>query len=212
MNNDVDLETMREIFKDVRQHISIGKIVQLGLADDHNTLRVQCLMYPDQEREVVAEMTWDDINDCDMPEINDLVLLGFADGDDQTGYVIRFLSTIEEPIPSEVASGAKVVRSRSGKKLYIGGDTTMVEGNSIGIGKKGHTPSEPLVLGNVLVSMLTDLLTALTQSPLGETNLSTGITTLDPGIVSALNQIKSTYLTTSSSNIVSQVAFTERGT
>lgn len=196
-----DLEFLRDIFKDPRLHIGIGTVQQLGLASDGSVLRVMINLLPDN-REIVCEMTFADVYDVTFPEINDLVLVGHVDGDVDEAFVMKVISNKDEPIPALARTGDSVKYSRPGKKLYIGSDT------KIGIARPGVDPSEPLVLGNQLVAVLQALAKAFTDNAtqIGETNLMTGITTLDPGVVSAINSFVSSL-----SGIKSQIAFTESG-
>lgn len=198
-----DLEFLRELFKDPRLHIGIGTIAQLGLSMDKNTLRAQVNLMP-EEREVVCEVGWPDAGIISFPEVDDLVLCVFVDGDHQDGYVIKVLTTSDEPIPVFARLGHLVIYARAGKKAYLGSDT------KVGIGRPGVEPAEPLVLGTVLVNGLTALINAfLNAAYIVDTPMGNGF--LNPDIRTALGQFKTTYLTTSSSNIISQIAFSERG-
>lgn len=198
-----DLEFLREIFKDYRLHVGIGTITQLALADDSSSLRCQVLLLPD-EREIVADVCFPDVYDVTFPEAGDLVVVAFVDGHPDEAHVVARLNSDEEPIPAFAANGASVKYARPGKKLYLGSDT------KIGIARPNTEPSEPLVLGTVLVNGLTALLDAfLSASQIGQSAM--GPVALDPAVRTALNNFKSTYLTTTSTNILSQISFTERG-
>lgn len=198
-----DLELLREIFKDPRLHIGIGTITQLGLATNGNILRVQVNLLP-ENRVINCEMGFSDPNDVTFPEVDDLVLVAHVDGDVDEAFVIKVLSTDEEGIPLFAQTGNSVRYARAGKKLYIGSDT------KIGIGRPNVEPTEPLVLGNVAVSGLTALCNAfLNAAQIGQSGA--GPVALDPSVRTALNNFVTQFLTTSSSNILSQIAFTERG-
>ena len=200
-----DLEFLRELFKDDRLHIGIGTITQLGLSLDGNKLRAQVNLLP-ENREVVCMMTWDDIGRITFPEVNDLVLVAFCDGHPDEAHVIRILTTADEPIAKFAQSGHTITNSRPGKSNYIGSDT------KISLGRIDIDGTEPLVLGNVMVNALTALIKAFTDNA-GDIadNVTVGPCTLNAAVVTALNQFKATYLTASSTNIISTIAFTERG-
>lgn len=199
---DADLSLLREIFKDTRLHIGIGVITQLGLSLDASTLRVQVKLLP-EGREVVCVMTWPDTRDVSFPLVNHLVLCGFADGHPEDGHVLRVLTSRDEKIPTLAQSGHAVKYSQVGKKLYLGSDT------KVGVGRAGNDQSSPLVLGDVLVNGLTALCNAFLQaSQVVQTAMGPGY--LDPSVRTAIQQFMTTYLTTASTNINSQIAFTER--
>jgi hypothetical protein len=222
-----DLEVLREIFKDQRQHIAVGKITQLGPAPDRSCLRVQVMILDptaEVDREIVAVMSWDDAGpDCGVirfPEVADLVLVAFVDGDPDQAYVLKRLTSQEEKIPLKALDGHTVIAALAGKNVYLSSDT------KIFIGKPGNEGTEPVVLGNVLVSCLTDLVTqveaiisAIETNPMvicsapGQPGLiAPALKTALDSVKTALDTNKSNFLTTSSSNILSQLAFTERGT
>lgn len=202
-----DLEVMREVFKDVRQHIGVGVITQIGLATNGATLRVQVNMLP-EEREVVATMGFEAVGlntgIIDFPEINDLVLVAFVDGSPDDAYVLKRFPSTEEPIPAFAQTGNTVVYSHPGKKAYLGSNT------KVGIARPNAEPTEPLVLGQVLVNGLTALCNAfLNASQIGQHPL--GPVFLDPGVRTAITNFMTTYLNTASTNVLSQIGFTERG-
>lgn len=213
-----DLEFLREMFKDSRLHVGIGTIVDLGLSTGLGILRVKVNLLP-ENREIIAEMTFSDVNSVTFPEINDLAIVAFVDGHPDEAFVIKLVNNSEEQIPTFARSGHTVTYSRPGKKAYLGSDT------KVGIGRPDVEPTEPLVLGTVLqtylealeghIKALIDIMKAtpatITTAPgvLGVVNPA--YTTAVAAIETALDADKSTYLTTTSSNILSQIGFTERG-
>ncbi len=179
--------------------------MKLGLAQDKSALRVQVNLLP-ENREVVCMMGWEDIGSITFPEIKDLVIVGFANGSPNEAHVIKMLTTNEEKISAFAALGHTVRNSRPGKKNYIGSNT------KVGIGRIDVEPTEPLVLGNILIAALGALADALTSTSPFAQNIPAGITVdLNPDIVTAINLFKSTYLDSASTNIASAIAFTERG-
>lgn len=219
----MDLELLREIFKDQRLHIAIGKITQLGLSDDRSCLRVQVSILP-EEREIVAMMSWEavgaDAGFFMFPEINDLVIIGQAEGDHEQAFVLKRLTSREEKIPLQATNGHLVARSRAGTNAYLQSDTLAA------IGKPDGPADQPMVLGNVLKTALgnlydalTNLITKLDSDPVvicsapGQPGyIHPTLKTDIDAIKASLSSDKSTFVTTASSNIVSQIAFTERGT
>lgn len=203
-----DMEFLRECFKDLRTHVGLGTITDMSLSTDFSKLLVKVLLQP-EGREIVATMSFPDCGAdsgivC-FPELDDLVLVNMVDGDQDLAYVTARFSSIAEPIPLFARQGDTVVYSRPGKKMYVGSDT------KVGIGRPNIEPTEPLVLGNVTINGLTALVNAfLNASQIGQDLF--GPVFLDPALRTALTQFKTTYLTDASTNIVSQVAFTERGT
>lgn len=70
---------------------------------------------------------------------------------------------------------------------------------------------EPLVLGNVMKSFITDLITTLQTTPIGLTTSPGNPIAPNPSFVTATNALKAQYVTTPATNIVSTISFTERG-
>lgn len=226
-NRSIDLEVFREVFKDNRQHLGLGQITKLGPAPDRSCLRVQVLLMDptvESDREVVAFMSWDDAGpDCGsirFPETGDLVLLAWPDqGHPDLCYVIKRLTSKEEKLPIKAMDGHSVYQALGGKKAYLASDT------AIHLAKPDSDATEPLVLGNVLQSFLTDIIAqveaiiaAIETGPVvicsapGQPGLiHPSLKTALDAVKSALDTDKSTYLTTASSNILSQLAFTQRG-
>jgi hypothetical protein len=199
-----ELESLREIFKDVRQHVAIGVVKQAGLAQDNGSYRVQVSLLP-EEREIVCFMSFADVYDVTFPEIKDLVLVAFVDGHPDDAHVIARFPASDQPIPLLARSGHSVKYARPGKKMFVGSDT------KIGFARPDKDPIQPLVLGTVLQTFLTNVLNAfLNATQIGQSAM--GPVMLDPGVRTQLSQYLNTYLSTASTNILSQIAFTERGT
>lgn len=222
MSAPADIETLRSIFADRRTHVAVGKVVKLGLASDRSVLRAQCRVLT-QERDVVARVCWDacgpNSGSFQFPQVDDLVLLEFSEGDDNQVYLTKRLSNKTDKIPAQATGGHMVHRALSGKKLYLCSDEAIL------IGSGGASdPSEAMVLGDTLKTLLDNLidtvntaLGAIASGPVGLGNLGAPVPT-DAALASALNSavsdledFKSTYLTTEATNILSQLAFTERG-
>ncbi len=200
---DTDLEFLRELFKDSRLHVGIGTIKQLGLAIDSSVMRVMVNLLP-ENRKVVATMGWSEMYGVEFPELDDLVIVAFPDGSPDDCFVIKYVSTKDEKIPEFARTGHNVKYSRPGKKIYVGSDT------KVGIGRPNIEPTEPLVLGNVLMDFMTAFLNAFTQ-PAEVGACAVGPVFLDPAVRLALEAARLQFITTPTTNVVSQIAFTERG-
>lgn len=198
-----DLEALREIFKDVRQHITIGVVTKIGLAKDNSVLRVQVQTLP-SKMEHVAIMTFADVFDVTFPELGDLAILAYPDGELDEAHVVALVNSSEEKIPLFARTGHSVKSARVGKKLYLGSDT------KVALGRPDVEPTQPLVLGTVLQTFLENFVDAiLNATQIGMSAM--GPVMLDPGIRAALVSYRNTYLAAASTNILSQIAFTERG-
>lgn len=202
MNNG-DLEFWREAFSDLRQHIGIGVVTQMEMVEDASELRVLVNLLP-ENREVVAVMSFADVYDVTFPEMNDLLVVAFVDGEPDGAHVIARFSSDEEPIPVLARTGDSVKYARTGKKMFIGSDT------KIGIARPDKNPTQPLVLGTVMQAFMDAVLNAiLNASQVGQSAM--GPVFLDPALRASLVSIKSQYVDTAGTNFLSQIAFTERG-
>lgn len=210
-NAAIEIQALREVFKDNRLHFGIGLITGVELLSDNSALKVKLSVFPEQ-REIYATWSWDDIGPNSgtgsIPTVNDLVLFANVDGNDDLCFVIRRLSSKEDKIPKQAEGGHWFGRAKEGKKAYLLGDEKVLIGK--GTNADSADPTEPLVLGNILKTFLTNVLNEFLNAPQIGT-CAVGPVMLDPTIRTNLTQMKSTYLTTASSNIVSQIAFTERG-
>jgi hypothetical protein len=199
------------MFRDTRQHIALGKITKLGVADDRSCLRVQAkLLDPsvEEDREVVAVMAWDDVGpECGVirfPEVDDLVLLAFVDGHADECYVIKRLTSQEELIPLKALDGHTILAALAGKNVYLTSDT------KIFIGMPDNEGTEPLVLGDILKTCITGIINAfLNASQIGQSAM--GPVMLDPSVRTALQQELDNRVNDADQNFLSKLAFTERG-
>lgn len=220
------LEDLRELFKDKRIYFHICKVKKLGVASDRSILRVQVEVMDDLtevSREIIAVMTWDavgtDSGEYEFPSTDDMVLVAQTEGSPDTAYVIKRLSSKTDRIPQKATEGHKVSKARAGKKYYIASDT------GIHICKSDNDGTEPLVLGNTLKTALGNIIDKvnliidkIVASPVTISSAPGMPSIIFPALAADLttikgdlNTIKSTYVTTAATNIVSQIAFTERG-
>lgn len=203
MSLPMDLEYLKKAFADNKAHVAIVQITNVDPAIDFSSVLVECEVLG-QARAVIANVAWD-AQLFQLPQKDDLAVIVFPDGGHEGGQIIARLSNTIDIIPFQAMLGNLVLKSLSGKKLYISSDT------KISIGKNTLIDaSEPLVLGDVLKSCLGDLLDAFLDAPSIGTS-AVGPVFLDPGIRVLLTLIKSVYLTSPTTNIVSQIAYTERG-
>lgn len=146
-----DLEFFKEIFKDKRSHISIGKIKQMSLAADRSFLKCLVSIFPEQ-REVIARMTFSlagpDSGIAELPAIDDMVLVAFADGDNDYAFIITRLTSVEDKIPLNSANGDFVIKAKAGKKAWLTSNTR------INLSKGDTEPTENMVLGQELKTLL----------------------------------------------------------
>lgn len=223
MARPTDLEFFRELMRDNRLHVGLGKITQLGVASDRSVLRVQLSVFP-EEREIIAMMTWEtvgvDAGFYRFPKVGDLVLFAQVEGDYEQAFVIKRLSSKEDTIPAKALDGHTVIQTEAGaEEIFLSSD------KRLNLGKRNSVPLEPLVLGLVLQDFLDNFLAKfkgfisdLKSGPISLTTTPGNPTAPEPAFVAKLTQLesdidslKSTYVTTESSNILSKLAFTERG-
>ena len=223
-----DLELLRTIFSDGKIHITLAVVTQLEVAPSMAIARVKVKTLP-ESLEVIAQVS-SQARLQDLPQPNDLGILAYSDTEE--AYWITTLSYDGDPISARAAAGDTVMQARQSAYLLAADNVY------IGQGANNVDPTEPLALGNVLISCFTDLLadlnslasalntftTALKTGPVGIdsiggpvvtgpvliaacTSLGTAISTYTTSITTR----KSKYLTTAATNIVSGIAFTERG-
>lgn len=212
MGKPLELEFLRQALGDNRQHIAVGKITQLGPAPDRSCLRLQVQIFDtnsEQDREVVAIMGWDDAGpDCGsvrFPEVGDMVIVAFVDGDADQCYVIKRLTSKEEKIPLKAMDGSTVLGALAGKKLFLASDT------KVSVAKPGSEGTENLVLGQVFKAFMAQVLDYLAQHQ--HTTSAPGVLTSPPsgptGKAADFTALKSSPINDEA--ILSSIAFTEKG-
>lgn len=158
MGKGIDLELIRQILVDDKIHLSIGKITKVTLLPDRSELIVECDLVWDS-RHVVAIMAWEstgpESGDFDFPIEGELVMIAMMEGDDDHAYVVKRLTSKDEKIPNTAIGGHRVVRARSGKKLWLTSSTR------INLSLGDTEPTEPLVLGNTFKTALSSILQTL---------------------------------------------------
>lgn len=154
----LDLEALRHILGDKRSWISIGKLTKVAVAPDRSVVRCMVSMLDwDQQPEIVAKMTWDQLGVesgyLTLPSVNDLVLVVFAEGDVEQAFIIKKLSSKEDKVPTNAVAGHSVIKSMAGKELWLTSDTKIYLSNA------DAAPTENVVLGQQLKALLTEILT-----------------------------------------------------
>lgn len=210
-----DLESLKSLFQDQRSHIALGKITKLMPAKDRSVLRVMVEIWPER-REIVARMTWEMVGPSSgifgFPVKNDLVLVAFADGDDDHVFVIKRLTSKEDKIPATALTGDLVLKALAGKKAWL-------TATKIYLSKADTVPTENLVLGQKLKTFITDLNTIL-KSLVDQISQITvagnlGYPTSTPNNAAAITAIKTQLDDLMSANItnsaiLSDVSYTEK--
>ena len=213
----MDLASLREIFK-AGSPISLVVIKQVEITEELDEIRCLCEALP-ENNEIVARISFPSCSQGNgffaLPNANDFGICVFSD--DDTPIIVGFLSNSDDLIPEQVKDGDVVLKCL--KKLHIAA-------TKINLGKADPSaePDEPLPLGNVLLEYFTEIHTrldaiidAIVAGPVAIDSIG-GQCPTNPALITALNAektllgtAKSTYVDTDSSNVVSQIAFTERG-
>ena len=168
-----DLEQFRELFKDPRQHICVAKILRLSMASDRSVLNCEVEIWP-EKRIIIAQMTWDAVGPQSgvffFPVAGDLVLVAFAEGDVELAFIIARLSSREDKIPLNAGEGDIVLKALTGKKGWFTALKVYLT--------KSHTvPTENLVLGQQLKTLLSNTLAKLQELSDKVDALSTEVST-----------------------------------
>lgn len=230
MGRGTDLEEFRSLFRDNRLHIAVGKILRLSMASDRSSLSVFVEVWPEQ-REIVARMSWEAVGPSAgfffFPVAGDLVLIGFAEGDDDHAFVLKRLTSKEDKIPLNCETGAIVLKALDGKNAFVTAEKTFIT--------KNHTEAtENFVLGQQLKAFLGDLLLKIKDLSDKVNELSTEISTHNhignlgyptsaPNQAAAFVQFSQDFTTlgeefntlkespVDSEDLLSDIAFTEKG-
>lgn len=227
----LDLESLREVFSDRRSHIAIAKILRVSVATDRSFVRLLVTVFPEQI-EYIAKMSWDivgsDAGVFQLPSVEDMVLVAFADGDSNQCYVIRKLTSKQDTIPLRAAEGDMTLISLAGTNLWV------TSNEKIYLTKGTTVPTENLVLGQELKTLLVNLLVELKKLTEKVDDLSTEVSTHSHAgnlgyptsapneaaafvalataveeIGTALNELKASPV--EDQKILSDLAFTEKG-
>ena len=145
MARGIGLEELRKILTEDKLGIHCAIIKKLSMAADKSVLRVTVQLIPDNFT-MVARMTWDAVGPeagfFQLPVVGDLVLVAFVEGNEDEAYVIRRMTSKEDKIPIQAASGHSVIRALGGKKAYMVSDTNIL------FARGDAEPTERVVLGD----------------------------------------------------------------
>lgn len=140
-----DLELLRSLFNDDSIHIGVAVIERVTIAQDRSVLFARIRLVPDGTK-MVARMSWESVGPdsgfFQFPQIDDLVLIGMAEGNEDQVYVLKRLSSKVDKIPVQALDGSTVMKALAGKKAHLLSDT------AIFLGRGGADPTERLVLGD----------------------------------------------------------------
>lgn len=135
---------LKEIFQDDTIHLECGLITSLEVAEDRSVLRCGVSVLP-EGTQIEARMTWEmvgpDYGLFQFPSVNDLVIVGFCDGNEDEAYILKRLTSKEDTIPVRAVDGQLVLAARPGTQLDLNSDT------QINLTRQGEG-DERLVLGD----------------------------------------------------------------
>lgn len=212
----MNIEGLKSILSDNKLHIGLAIIKRLHLAQDRSYLKLTISVLPEQ-REIVATMTWENVGpdsgDFEFPSPGDLVLFAQADGDVNQAFVVKRLTSREDKIPTSAINGDKVTKAKAGKKYWN------ISDNKIFLSRTDTAPTENLVLGQELKSLMSDLLAQLAihaQTTGGHDHIGNlGFKTTPPNQAGDYTTIETAYNDLKASpvddeTILSDLAFTEK--
>lgn len=211
----MDVAALREILSDKREHIVIGRIRKVDLLSDLSCLKVLVSVMPDEERSIVARMTWQAVGESNgiysFPVVDDLVLVAFAEGDVEQAFVISRLSSKIDKIPEQAKTGDLALVANKSKRSWLTGVKVFLTGSST-------EPTQPVPLGTelkLLLEAVLEQLGTLSQAISTHTHAGNlGYPTSPPTDPSAFVSAKSFFDEKKSSPvgdgaILSKVSFTE---
>lgn len=200
-----DLETLREIFKDKRAWIGVGTVKQKEIAKDGSVMRVKLNLLPDNH-EIIARMTWDgtgpETGAFNPVSIGDLVMVAYSDGTEDTAYVIRRLTSRADKMHPKAKDDHTVVQSLDNKQLYLGSKTKVNVGS-------GRDCNEQMTLGTTNLNFMLDFFDLWLNATYTGV-CAVGETFLSEQMRLGMEQLRAYYLADANTNIVSQIAYTER--
>lgn len=213
----MDLEKLREIFRDPREWIGMAKITKVSASEDRSVLRCLVEVMP-EKRPAVARMSWDFVGPNSgimaFPAVGDLVLIAFVDGQPDQCFVVRRLTSKEDKIPLRAMDGDLVLKSLAGKNSWLTSDAKIL------LSHGDDEPTQNLVLGQELKTLLSEVLSKLADLSL---KLSThthsgnlGYPTSPPTQAADFIELQQEFNAKKSSpvddqKILSDFAFTEKG-
>jgi len=153
----IDIEAMREIFKDQRSWISVGVVKKLLLASDRSELRVKVEILDEDARIIIAIVSWPSVGPdagfITFPNVGDLALLVCPYGEDDLCTVMKFYSSKEDTIPEAAIDGDPTWKAVAGKKINVLSDTR------INLADVVAAATEAVIRGKVFQTMMSTLMT-----------------------------------------------------
>jgi len=225
MAKGIDIETIRSVLADNFNHLEFATVTKIEPTPSCVWVTVNTFA-PDEEeqKEVIAMMAFPSVGhgsgSGDLVELNDLVLVAYAGKETDHATVIARFPSAEETLPAQLLAGHFVTFAKPGKNLYLGSDT------KINLGKLTGEAIEPLILGLVLqefmgkmIDRVEKIIDEVSMKPVVISTAPGTPALVSPALAAALAVVKvdleadrMKYLDTVSTNILSQHAFTERGT
>jgi hypothetical protein len=202
-------------------HLEIGQVKQIGFAKDKSVVRVKVAILP-EGFEVIAKVTFDSVGNgggfFGPINVEDMVLIAFADGNEENAFVVKRLTTKQDSYPEQIEAGHSVVKSLPGKKMYMGSDTKTFIGKALNM-----ELTENVVLGQQLKTLLSQVLNELktlstnlaSHTHIGNAGLETSVPQQE--IAGQVFTNHSTFFQTKKANpvdnqvILSDIVFTEKG-
>jgi hypothetical protein len=150
-----DLQALREILSDGALHLLLAQVEQVVVAPDKSGCRVMVTVLP-EKRALIAQMSWEAVGQSSgffvLPNVGDLVILGQIEGSADAAFVLKRLSSADEPLPTAALDGSLVAKAGAGLQAWLTSDTR------INLSSSDDQPSENVVLGQQLTKFLSKFL------------------------------------------------------
>jgi len=184
-NKSLGLQELREVFRDDRLHLAIGVIVQLSVSADRSSLKAKVNIFPD-EIKMICTMSWEAVGPeagiFQFPSVNDLVIVGYLDGQADEAFILRRCTSTEDKIPLQAINGHLVMKTLPNKKAFISSP------NEINLVRGDLAGNERLVLGDTFkASYSSDLAATAAHKHIGNLGYLTAV----PDNAAAFTAIKS---------------------
>lgn len=196
--------------------ISIGNIKSVSISSDNSAINCVVSLLPENRdiSAMVASVYSSSAGNINLsPQVNDLVLVIY-DVNTKSYFIIGYISNPDETLDPGVKTNNIVLNALKGS-LNLDAKTKI---------NLGHNPTEPFVLGSVLISYMTQIQSLLasilqilqtgtfllTTAPNSPTAPNPATAASITQLITNNNQNKTTYLDTATTNIISQLIFGTR--
>lgn len=198
-----DLEAMRQILRDDSLHLVLALIDLVSVSPDKSTCRARVFILPEM-RQIIATMSWAAVGASSgiyqMPAPGEMVIVGQAEGKEEQAFVVARLSSADELIPANAIAGDLVMKARAGQQAWLTSNTR------INLSKSDGQPTENLVLGQQLKTVLSSFMQAFETHPhIGNMGYVTTAPQNAQTVTSARQQ------NVDNGGVLSNIAFTEKG-